>query len=104
MIVADLALEAEFTRTAEEGETRGGSDIEVDTNALYLTFTTPGPVYLKLRGGLIDITADVGSASDDESGESFGAGLGLSLGLLRLELEYTRIDDDIDFLSAGIVF
>ena len=103
VLVGDLALEAEFTRSGSAGEV-AGQDLEVDTNAIYLTYTTPGPIYFKARGGLMDASVDAGPFSEDESGESFGLGVGFSLGLLRLEAEYTAIDDDIDFVSVGVVF
>ncbi len=103
IVVADLAIEAELTRTASEGDV-DGSDLEVETNGLYVTFTTPGALYLKLRGGVVDAETTVGNDSDSESGTSLGVGLGLSLGLVRVEFEFTQIEDDVDFLSVGVQF
>jgi outer membrane immunogenic protein len=103
ILAGDLALEAEFTRSTATG-TVSGQDLEVETNGLFLSYTTPGPIYLKVRGGLMNAKVEAGPFSEDESGEAFGIGVGFSLGLLRLEVEYTAVDDDIDFISVGIVF
>lgn len=104
VLAGDLALEAEFTRTAAEGEVEGGGDIEVDSNAVYVAFTTAGPLYFKIRGGLQETEVRAGSGEENERGETFGVGVGFSLGLLRLEAELTSIDDDVNFVSIGVVF
>lgn len=103
ILAGDVAVEAEFTRSSSAGSV-SGQDLEVETNAVYLSYTTPGPFYLKLRGGLMDSSIDAGPFSSDESGEAYGVGVGFSLGLLRLEAEYTAINEDIDFISLGLVF
>ncbi len=104
VVAGDLALEAEFTRSASDGELDSGADLEVASNAIYVAFTTAGPIYLKLRGGLSQTEITVGNADDSESGETYGIGVGFSLGLLRLEAEITRLHEDVNFLSVGIVF
>ncbi len=102
-LVADIGLEAEFSRSLSEGEV-GGQDLEVDTNGFYVTFLTPGPVYLKLRGGVVDTEVTIGSVSNSDDDTSIGAALGLSTGILRFEIGYTQIEDDIDFLTFGLQF
>jgi len=43
--------------------------------------------------------------SADESGLSFGGGLGLRVGdALSAEFEYAQLDEDIWFLSGGAIF
>ena len=103
MLVADIGLEAEFSRTISDGELNG-DDIDVDTNAIYLTFVTPGAAYLKLRAGYIDSEVTIGNNSSSDDDTSFGAGIGLSTGILRFEIEFTQVNDDTDFLTLGVQF
>lgn len=105
ILAGDLAIEAEITRSTSSG-TLNGQDLDVESNGLYLSYTTPGPLYFKVKGGLMDAKLEAAAAgqSEDESGETYGFGVGLSAGLVRIELEYTAIDDDINFISVGVVF
>ncbi len=103
ILVADVGLEAEFSRTASDGDV-AGQPLEVETNALYVSFVTPGPLYLKLRGGIADTEVSVGAASTSDNDTSLGVGLGVSAGILRFEIEYTQIENDVDFLSFGVQF
>jgi len=103
VLFGDLAAEAELTRTVTAGSAVG-EDLEVDTQGLYLSFTTAGPLYFKAKVGLMNASIDAGGLSEDEDGETYGIGAGLSLGLFRVELELTSIDDDINFISIGLVY
>ena len=78
----------------------------MESNGIYISYTTPGPFYFKARGGLMDakLVTDAAGFAEGESGETYGVGVGLSLGLFRIELEYTAIDDDVDFISVGLVY
>ncbi|MDH3453147.1 MAG: hypothetical protein OEN20_12080 [Gammaproteobacteria bacterium] len=99
----DLGVAAELTRTAISGETRGG-DIDVDTNALYVTVKTPGTVFVRLRGGFMNETVRVGRSSDSDSEFSWGAGLGANIGKVRVALGYTTGWGAVDYLSFGVQF
>ena len=102
LLVGDLAVEGEITKSTAKGEVKGGGKFDVDTMAAYLAFRTAGPVYLKAKGGFMQV--DAGST---ESGASYGLGLGFGLGLMQIELEYTQatIDPDkVSFVSVGIQF
>jgi hypothetical protein len=101
---ADLGVAAEITRTADAGETRDGGDVEVETNALYLTFKTPGTVYFKLRGGLMEEFVTTGNGSHRETGMSLGSGLGVNIGRVRAAIEYTTGAETADYLSFGVKF
>ena len=100
--VGDIAVEGEITRTTSKGELDNGSQIEADTEALYLAFRSAGPVYLKAKGGFMQI--DDGFTNDSAS--SYGIGIGFGAGIMQLELELTKTttDPDILFVSAGIQF
>jgi hypothetical protein len=103
VVVGDLAVEGEFTTTIDEGKS-GGNEVDIDTMALYLAFRTAGPVYLKLKGGVLRQELDAGAGSESDSGMSYGIGVGFGLGIGQLELEYTEVDDDVTFVSFGIQF
>lgn len=98
----DLAIEGVYTSTLDEGDAPRGREWEVDTWGAYGVFRSAGPIYLKAKGGVLHTDLEVGRASDDDTEFSAGLGVGFSLGLGQLEFEYTRIDDEIDFLSAAL--
>lgn len=102
LVLGDLAVEGELTKTTGKGEDDFGGKFEADTKALYLAFRSAGPLYLKAKGGFLQI--DNGGNTD--SGTSYGIGLGFGLGIVQLELELTKtaVDPDILFVSAGVQF
>ena len=103
IVIGDLGLEAEFSRTASKGEV-DDDDLEVESDGFYAAFVTPGPVYFKARAGVVDNEVIIGDDADSDGGNAFGAGFGVSAGLARFEIEYTRIDSDVDFISLGVQF
>lgn len=98
-----FALEAEATRTTVAG-TVVGVDLEVESQGLYLSYATRGKFYLKGRVGFMDAALVADSLSEDEGGETYGLAVGVRLGAVRLELDYTAVDDDVTFVSIGVVF
>ena len=103
VLFGGLAIEAELTRSLTEG-TVSATDLEVSTQGVYLSFTTAGPFYGKIKAGLMRASLDAGALSEDENGETYGIGAGVSAGLFRVELEYTVVDDGVHFVSIGVVF
>ena len=102
VVLGDLAVEGELTTSTSDGEYKGGGNFSVDTAAAYLAFRTAGPIYLKAKGGFMQV--DAGST---ESGASYGVGVGFGIGIAQLELEYTQtaIDpSDVAFVSVGVQF
>lgn len=104
-----LGFEAEFTWPTSDADT-GVPDVtyELSTVALYGTWRSDGNIYFKGRAGLLrerlKLEGPGGTASDSDSGLSFGAGVGFHLGSSRLELEFTRIEKDVNYLSIGFIF
>ena len=45
-----------------------------------------------------------GDLSEDEGGETYGLGVGYRMRNFDLELEYTAVDDDVSFISVGLVY
>ncbi|MGD8567710.1 MAG: outer membrane beta-barrel protein [Gammaproteobacteria bacterium] len=102
IVLGDLGVEAEFTTTVNQGHIKTtNQDLEIDTYGGYVTYRSPGFIYLKGRMGFTNWETNTG---DEDTSKSVGLGLGLSLALIKIELDYTRIDNDIDFISVGIQF
>lgn len=97
VVAGDLGIEGEIGTSIDESS----DGREIDTAAAYLAFRTAGPIYLIAKGGAAYIDPSDG---DSETNSSYGLGLGFSVGLLQLEAEYTRLHDDVDYLSLGVRF
>jgi len=101
-----ISVEGELTTTIVDGDT-GGGDWDVTTLAGYGVFRSSGPLYFKGKAGLVywDASIDAGpfgTYSDDDIDISFGVGGGFKISdKTALELEYTIIESDLDFLSLG---
>lgn len=111
-----FAMELELIPTTEADiSIKGGAvvgTIEVQTVAVYLAYRLPfanNTVYFKAKGGVLNeqVEAKVnglsGSYKESDSGLSVGLGAGYNLNKnISLEAEYTIIEQDVDFLGAGI--
>lgn len=103
VVVGDVGVQGEFTTTIDEGSA-AGADVSIDTQAVYAALRTAGPVYLIAKAGVLHERVKVGSASDTDSGGSAGLGVGFSLGVAQIEVEYTQIEKDVSYLSVGVRF
>lgn len=103
VVAGDVGIEAELSKTIDDGRF-AGQDVQVNTRGLYVAFRTAGPVYLIGRAGMVRTEREIGSVSDSDTNSAIGAGVGFSIGIAQFELEFTRIDEDIDFLSLGLRF
>jgi len=100
IVLGDLGVEGEFTTTMKDGSTVFDTDVDIDTMGLYATYRSPGFLYIKARMGFVHWE----SGDESDTTNSMGFGIGFSLGIVQLELEYTEIDEDINFISLGVVF
>lgn len=106
------ALEGEFTTTVSKGDAHifgNRGEWDINTIALYGALRTAGPFYFKAKAGYLseDVSISVPGikASGTDSGFSYGIGAGWRLtGGSRLEVEYTLIESDVNFLSLGFIF
>ena len=104
-----FAIEGEFTTAISKGDiTILGvpCDWDVVTVAMYGVYRSAGDVYFKGKIGVLNEDATISvagnSVSESDSGTSFGIGGGFRVGQSgSLEVEYTIIEEDIDFLSIG---
>jgi outer membrane immunogenic protein len=103
LVAGDLGVEAEFTTSIDDGSF-WGNDVNVNTQAVYGAFRTAGPVYVIGKVGLLREEVEIGSISETDTGMSAGVGVGFSVGLAQLELQYTVVEEDISYLSVGVRF
>lgn len=93
-----MSTEIEYTSSIVDGETASGNDFDITTFSAFAAFRTATPVKFKFKAGLTDI--DGGGVSDIEFSYGFGIGFWSAGGLM--EVEYTVIDDGLDFISMGV--
>ena len=101
---ADLSLAGEVNRTLREGETRDGEDLEFESEAIYLVYRTPRSLFVSLRGGIAWDKVVIDGKSSRDDGLLFGAGFGIVAGKTLIQLEYTSIAGDANFLSLSLEF
>lgn len=98
-----ISLEGELTTTIKDGDLQGGGDWDIGTIGVYAAYRTAGDAYLKAKAGFVDQNAS-GTSTDkvpDDTGASFGFGVGFRTSRKAgLEFEYTILDD-VDFMSLG---
>lgn len=105
-------VEAEFTTTASDGDVEVlglSGDWDVDTQALYAGVRVGTDLYAKLRLGYLrkDVSVSIAGFSADGSDTGASAGIGGGWRLnesVGLEVEYTFIEEDLDFYSFGVNF
>ena len=100
----DFGVTAELTRSASDGDTRSGADIEAETDAVYLTVKSPGTFYVKFRTGYMQEEVTVDGSSSRHSGLAWSAALGLNVGKARIELGHTLGSDETEYISVGVQF
>ena len=105
-----VTVEGEFTTSLSDGGTDiSGVNWSVQTLAVYGVFKSKGDTYFKGKLGYLNesVSIDTGygfSVGGDDSGLSYGIGGGMKLGSGSLEVEYTIIEADVNFLSIGYKF
>ena len=102
--VAELALAGEVNRTLSEGETRGGEDVEFESEAIYLVYRSPRSLFVSLRGGIAWDKVVIDGISSRDDGLLFGAGFGIVAGKTLIQIEYTSIAGDANFFSLSLEF
>lgn len=105
-----IAVEYEYTTTSTNARVAGlRGNADLDTHALYAAFRFGETLYLKARAGVLREEVDIKIAgmkfSENDTGFSGGFGLGYRFGRNAfVEVEYTIIEKDIDYLSIGAAF
>ena len=106
-----FAVEGEYTKSTQENITVSNvtGKWDIDTLAVYLAYRSGGDLYLKGKIGYlrenINVSIVGASISGSDNGLSAGIGGGWKLGKkAALELEYTIIEQDANFISVGVNF
>jgi len=105
LLVLDVALEGEITRSLSDADGPGG-DYSYEDAGIFASLRSAGPVYVIARAGLVDVRLEQDSGSSSDSGAAYGLGLGFSTGI-RWEIEWTTYDfedDDINRVSFHLSF
>lgn len=101
---ADMSVEAEINRSIDPGKTRGGDDLEFESNGVYLVVRTTRSLFATLRVGIVANEIIEGSSSSQDNGIAIGGSVGIVIGRTRLQIEYTSIAGDASFFSVGMAF
>jgi|GEM_PF-3420473 len=110
VVLADVALEGEYTRSLTDGEYGDNSgDYSFSSIGLFGAVRSGGFLYLRARGGVVQQKFSSGGTDLDETTPAVGLGLGFSLFGLESSLDWTRyLDgsdvDATDYLSFGMRF
>jgi hypothetical protein len=95
------AIEGEATLSLKDGEKDAGGDWDIATTAIYFAYRTSGEVYLKGKAGFAQQNVGGSASVPDDTGLSFGFGVGWqATRKAGVEVEFTLFDD-VDFLSIG---
>src|SRR5581483_811433 len=102
-----FAIEGEYTHDISQGDVSVSGvngRWKIETLAAYGAYRTGGDVYLKAKAGWLseDINVSGTGGGKKDSDFSYGAGVGFHFNRKTgLELEYTVLENDFNFLSIG---
>jgi len=104
-----VAIEGELTSTFEDG-LAGSKNTSVDTAGIYGIYRTRnmnqkdmGP-YFKLKAGTAYTDLTIANANKTNTKLSGGLGFGINMISVAFELDYTRINDDLDMFNLLVLF
>jgi hypothetical protein len=103
-----VGIESDFTTSFLDGSING-QNVSVDTLGVHATYKTIGSskglgAYLKLKAGAMYYDLDAnGPQSNDDFEASFGLGVGVNMGAVAIEIDYTAIKDG-EMVSLAILF
>ena len=102
--VADLSLVGEFSYSIDQGKTRQGQTLELNSGAVYVLWKTTRSMFVTLRGGLVGNEVVTESDKDFNSGLLLGGSIGQVIGRTRLQIDYTRLGTDADYYGISLEF
>ena len=96
-----FSWEGEFNFTLADGEVGNNTDWDISNIAGYAVYRSGGDIGFKAKAGLTYWDTD----NDSGTSLSMGIGAGFKLGQSGiLDVEYTQIDDFVDYISVGYIF
>jgi len=100
--LANLTLAGEINRTISSGKTNRSNDLKFKSDGMYLIYKTNKALYWTVRGGVVRDKIVADTTSDRKAGLSVGGGFGGVVGEVRIQIEFTAIAGDANFLSIGL--
>ena len=96
----NVSWEADFNLSVIEGEVGSNNDWDINSVAAYGVYRSDGDIHLKGKLGLAYSDDDF---YDNDTSLSAGIGLGFRLGRGILDVEYTQINSNADYVTVGYI-
>lgn len=96
-IQGNFSWEADLNLSVTDGQIGANHDWNINSVAAYGVYRTDGDVHLKAKLGVAYWDDDF----DKDSSLTAGIGLGFRLGRGVLDVEYTQLNDHVDYITAG---
>ncbi|MEX0959225.1 MAG: outer membrane beta-barrel protein [Burkholderiales bacterium] len=98
-IQGNLSWEAELMINVIDGERGRNRDWDIDSVAGYAVYRSPGDVHVKAKMGV----SYWDDPADDDINLTAGIGLGMRMGRGILDVEYTQINPNTDYITVGYI-
>lgn len=100
-ITRSFSWEAELNATLSDGEVGANTNWDISNIAGYAVYRSKGDIGFKAKAGLTYWDTD----NDSGTSLSMGIGAGFKIGKSgMLDVEYTQVDDFVDYISVGYLF
>jgi opacity protein-like surface antigen len=96
-IQGNFSWEADLNLQITDGEIGANRDWSINSLAAYGVYRTDGDIHLKGKLGVAYWDDDL----DDDTNLSAGIGIGFRMGRGILDVEYTQINDYVDYITVG---
>ena len=100
-----VSVEAEYNTGDGDFNILGTTgSYDVDTLGLFVAYRTPGAAYLKARLGAVREELSSMGEEEEETEFSMGIGVGIRLNNIRIEGEFSKVEEDANLLSFGLIY
>ena len=101
-MIADLSLIGEVSRSVVSGETGNTGDLDFESESAYVLWKTTRSLFVTLRAGVVRNKFVTRASTERSDGMLLGGSVGIVIGRTRLQIEYTRLADDANFIGIGL--
>lgn len=98
-IQGNVSWEADLSLVLTDGERRNNRDYEINSVAGYAVYRTEGNTHIKAKMGVAYWDDD----DDSDLSLTAGIGLGFRMGRGILDVEYTQLNDSVDYITVGYI-
>jgi len=98
-IQGNLSWEADLSLALTDGERGNNRDYDINSVAGYAVYRTEGNTHLKAKLGVAYWDDD----DDSDLSLTAGIGLGFRMGRGILDVEYTQLNDGVDYITVGYI-